>query len=133
MASGAFFKVASLVLAAGGAAEQHKQSRQQEAASKKERRLAAAQNAKSVRRTVAESRRLRAQAIAATESAGVGNSSVQSGVTSSIQTQTGSAIGFSNQLASLDRARYKNLDKANTAGNRANLLFTSAGQIGQFG
>lgn len=87
------------------------------------------QNAKANRRRLAAARVARAQTVAQGVGAGIGGSSVIAGAAGAVVTQGAANVGFQNQLAGLDRARFSALDSA--AGHTARAeTFSAIGGLG---
>ena len=108
MAATAVFVVATLA----SHQQQRKAAKQERKAAKIQGKRAAAENARSRRKAVVESRRARAQAIASGESSGLAGGSQVAGVTGSISSQVAESVSFQNQQAGREQARFGALQDA---------------------
>ena len=109
---GAVVGIASLF----SARKQGKQARKdQKRAGIVESRRGDLQAARARRQQIAESRRLRAQAIAQAEGAGISGGSTIAGVTSSLASQSAANQSFISQLGGFDAARFGFLNSASNA------------------
>lgn len=107
--------------------ESRKAEKQREKAVEVQEKTSALQNAKARRQQVAQSRRLRAAAIAQGEAQGVSGGSQVAGAVGSVQTQTATNISFLNQLEGFDRARFGALSSAQSFEASAGIARSIAG------
>lgn len=117
-----------------GAVQQRKQQKKAEKAQEKAARVANAQanlrRQREIRQRVAQSRVQQAEIQAAGFSSGSPNSSIVQGAQAGIQTDTASAVGFSNQMFGLEQQRVGFLNQAARAQSSANMWGTIGG-VGQ--
>lgn len=120
----------SLAMGAASISQQRSAQKDTKRANRVAQRKAELEEARSRRQTVARSRTLRAQTEAQGEQSGVGGGSGVQGAMGSLQTQTASAIGFSNQISDFNTAIGGFQQRAANHMGRAGNLAAGASMLG---
>lgn len=127
--AGIISAVVGVVGAVTQARAARKAGKQQEKAARVANKQASLQRQRDIRQRVAAARVRQAEITAAGFVSGAPGSSVVAGARGGLQSDTGAAIGFSNQIFGLEQQRISALNSAQQAQNQGQIFGSVAGGI----